>query len=141
MGIGVLVSTLLVGGGLISCLAPALAIFLRLKQLSLVLALVAAFGALFGLMPAGALSLASDLATGYLLSLVLAKQLLAPCSMRQPAREWRAWCDEHQWALVGFGAPVVAAFHFLRPHPLVQLAILEATHISAARRSRMLFVI
>jgi len=130
--------TVVIGGGLLSYVAPSLRIFLRLQSVSLLLAVAVALAAFVGVLSPSALSLASELATCYLLCDVLAQQFLAPCSVRSSAAAWRRWCSNHHWTLVGFGLPVVALFRASGLHPFWCLALLEVTHVSAAALAQKL---
>lgn len=114
-------------------LAPSLALFVQLKPLSVALAAAAAACALMSgsILHADFARLLAELAACYLLSLAHAKQLLAAYANRCQADEWRAWCEDAHWALVGFGAPLALAFRSSL-HPVVCLAALEAAHASAA---------
>lgn len=124
-------SLLLVSGGLLlKTAAPALALFSRLKAISFGLAMLLSLCALVGVLPAGAVKAVTELAYAYLLASAHAKQLLAQYSIRQPARDWQAFCDKQHWTLIGFGLPLVALFRWV--HPLASLALLEITHASAA---------
>ena len=132
LGVGVLGGTALLGGFLLVLLAPSLRLYLRWKPLSLTVSAALALASLLRLLPARAMALAGEVAAGGMLSLLTAQQLLAPCSARQPRAEWRHHCAVHQWALVGFGAPVGFARVLRELHPLGGLVLLELSHAAAA---------
>jgi hypothetical protein len=115
----------------IRALAPSFALFLRLKPLSMMLAAAVLVLAWLGSLHPQALPLLIELATCYVYALAHAKQLLAAYANRCLADEWRAWCEQAHWALVGFGAPLALIFRSSL-HPLLCLALLECAHASAA---------
>ena len=120
------------GAGLaIRASAPSLALFLRLKPLSIGLAAAGAFFVLTGSLPTEVTWWLVEIAKGYVLSLVHAKQLLAAYSNRCRSHEWRVWCEQAHWAIAGFGAPLALAARSSL-HPLLCLALLECAHASAA---------
>ena len=117
---------------LMRTLAPALSLFLKLRDLSKGLAALVALGATLGLLSSDGVALAVELASAHLVASLHARQLLAQYAIRVPRATWACWCTKTHWALVGLGLPIALLFRATSLHPLMMIGLLDVAHVPAA---------